>query len=266
MARVAVLDIDSIAYAIANPNKIKNDDGSFALDEKGRFIYVDKTQSELESSCHNVLKDILESCLAEEYIGFIKGNNTGKHRYAIKTDYKSNRSDLRPHWWDFVSHYLTQNFNIHIVDNYEVDDIVNVYRLNKEGAFTVAIDKDLLNLTGVHFNWKTKEWQANTLEEAELMFWKDMIIGQPGDAIKGIPGKGKSFADSYLDGVDVNLLPFKVLEAYIKYIKNGILEYSKNYSCLKILNDLETVQYDFSKVRSLPVSHILEKGGLFETK
>lgn len=265
MARVAVLDIDSIAYAIANPNKIKNDDGSFALDEKGRFIYVDKTQSELESSCHNVLKDILESCLAEEYIGFIKGNNTGKHRYAIKTDYKSNRSDLRPHWWDFVSHYLTQNFNIHIVDNYEVDDIVNVYRLNKGGAFIVAIDKDLLNLPGVHFNWKTKEWQANTYQEAERSFWIDMIAGQPGDAIKGIPKKGKVFAESVL-GEDIEKYPYIVLEQYIKYLPNGISDFSKNYACLKILDDINTIEFDFSKIGSKSVRNILEKGGLFETK
>lgn len=247
MERIAVLDVDSIAYAIASPNKIpKGDD--FERDEKGRFLYEDKTESEIEENAFNVLKTIFKNCQAENYVGFIKGKNTGKHRYAIKNDYKHNRSGEQPSWWEFTSKLLKENYNIYNVDNYEVDDIVNIYRLQTSGSFIVACDKDLLNLTGVHFNWRTNSWQANTYHEALYYFWRDMIAGQSGDGIKGLPRKGEVFAQKFLEKKDPDFYAEEVFSLYRNTLANGISEFSKNYECLKILDLNDPVEYDFSTI------------------
>lgn len=260
MDRIAVLDIDSIAYAIASPNKIpKGED--FERDEFGRFLYIDKTEDEIIKNAELVLNNIFKACLAENYIGFIKGKNTGKYRYAIKSDYKHNRSSERPKWWDFTANHLISNYNIHLVDNYEVDDIVNIYRLKTKNSFIVACDKDLLNLPGVHFNWRTSQWHAVDYYDAQYLFWKDMIIGQTGDGIKGLPGKGKVFADKYLSTIPVEELPKTVLEIYIENLNNGILEFSKNYSCLKILDLNDEIDYDFNNLNPVPV---VKKGDYYE--
>lgn len=261
MDRIAVLDVDSIAYAISSPSKATDDYGNFLRDDNGKFIYVDKTEQEIVDNSKSILTNIFKSCLADGYVGFIKGSNTGKFRYAIKSDYKHNRSSEQPKWWDFTSNYLKERFNIYNVDNYEVDDIVNIYRLKNTNSFTVACDKDLLNLPGVHYNWQKNVWQANTVEESELRFWKDMIEGQQGDGIKGIPKKGAVYANTLLQDCPTEDLPYKVLNAYIRLIPNGLAEYCKNYSCLKILDLNDNIDYNFEEITPQP---IFNKGGEYE--
>lgn len=261
MDRIAVLDIDSIAYAIASPNKIEDGSGGYKRDETGKFLYIDKTEDEIISNAHAVLSNIFKNSQAENYVGFIKGKNTGKYRYAIKSDYKHNRSSEQPKWWSFTCEFLKDRYNIINVDNYEVDDIVNIYRLKTPNSFMVACDKDLLNLTGIHYNWRTNSWQANTAEEAEYLFWIDMITGQQGDGIKGIPKKGKVFAEKLFADVNYTDYSTLVFNTYKELLVNGISEFSKNYSCLKILDLNDQCDFDFSQINPRP---IINKGGEYE--
>ena len=135
-----------------------------------------------------------------------------------------------------------------------MDDAVNITRL-KTGGIIVSPDKDLLQLEGRHYNPKKKSWVDNTFmyQEAEFSFWKDMLTGQSGDNIKGVPGIGEVSANRYLITLDTKnkLLPAikqmyatKILDVYINYfgMTKGISEYYKNYTCLKILEpeDLPT--------------------------
>lgn len=151
--RVAILDIDSIAFAIGWGNKIPDGNGDFLRDEKSRLIYQDKTEEELIESCNIVMNDILTSCNCTHYIGFIKGKNSAAHRYQAKSDYKSNRPKESPKWWNTVFTYLIANYNIYSVDTIEVDDAVNITRLSIENSFMICIDKDLLHLEGTHYNF-----------------------------------------------------------------------------------------------------------------
>src|SRR5690606_16888185 len=120
------LDIDSIAFAIGWGNKIPDGKGDYQRNEKGRLIYQDKTEEELKECSNRIISDILMNCEATHYIGFIKGKNSASHRYSAKSDYKANRPKESPKWWSFVKNYLIENFNIHPVDNIEVDDAVNI--------------------------------------------------------------------------------------------------------------------------------------------
>ena len=233
--KIAILDIDSICFAIGWGNKVPDGQGDFLRDEKGRLIYVDKTEEELMQAADMTINDILAKSGCTHYVGFIKGRNTAAHRYQTKSDYKSNRPKESPKWWSFVKDYLISIYNIHPVDNIEVDDAVNIAKLTIENSFIVAIDKDLLHLEGTHYNWRTDEWNTVTQEEAETYFWQDMIIGQPGDGVSGIPGKGKAYANK------IHCTALSVLTEYIHYYGEhlGIQEYYKNYTCLKILDDYE---------------------------
>lgn len=249
--KVAILDIDSIAFTIGWGNKIPDGQGDYLRDEKGRLLYQDKTEEELIECANRVISDILINCDATHYIGFIKGKNTASHRYSAKSDYKSNRPKESPKWWASVKNYLMDVFNVHSVDNIEVDDAVNIARLTIPNSFIVGIDKDLLHLSGTHFNWRTNEWNTTTEEEADTLFWQDMIIGQPGDGVAGLPGKGKAYASK----LDCNAVT--VFNEYIKVFgeKKGIEEYYKNYTCLKILDEYE----GFEIPKYLPVFKLKEE-------
>ncbi len=242
--KIAIIDLDSVAFSCGHPNKVLDSKGE-PIKENGKFVYIDKTEDELKNSCHYWMNDILTKSQATHYIAFIKGK--GNYRYTIKSDYKSNRPKGQPTWWSIVKEYLISEFKAIEVNGIEVDDAVNITRLSLQDSFTCAIDGDLLGLEGNHYNWRKEEWIYTTLEDAYIKFWSDMITGQSGDGIKGIPGKGKKAVEDILKNSDMTKDPktslFRaiVLENYIgkfgEYI--GIEEFYKNYKCLYILDKHE---------------------------
>lgn len=100
----------------------------------------------------------------------------------------------------------------------------------------VAIDKDILWLEGINFNWRKNEFINVTKEQAEEYLAKSLIIGDAVDNIKGIPGKGESFCAKN------NII--KIKDAFLAYITEygigkGVDEFYKNFKCLYILESSE---------------------------
>lgn len=243
--KTAVVDLDSIVYTAGHPSK-KLDEFGEPIRENNKFVYIEKDAKELIDSARNIMEQILLSCKADSYIAFVKGKNTIKSRLEVNSGYKQNRKGEYPVWINFLADYYITQWNAVVVDNMEVDDAVNIVRLQIPNSFIVAKDKDLLSLEGTHFNWNIHKWVTVSESEAEYNFWSDMIIGQPGDNIKGIPKKGKKFAEQLyeecsfdLKGVQTQIQVFRdeVFDYYIKYFGEsiGIQEFYKNYMCLKIL-------------------------------
>jgi hypothetical protein len=245
--KTAIIDLDSILFAAAWGNKIiiDNDiEGNpiYQRDELGRLIYQDKTEDQIKVSLDSIMIDILDNIDCKNYVAFVKGKNTSKHRYAIKHDYKGNRPKESPSWWAFTKQYAIDGWKATEVDNIEVDDAVNITAWNTKYPIVVSIDKDLLNLKGLNYNWKTKEFIPVTEDEESKHFWIDMIVGQPGDNIAGLPNKGKVFANKVFKDVthteSFRNLTFQIyIDVYGEF--KGIEEFYKNYNCLKILDNYE---------------------------
>lgn len=239
--RIAVIDLDSVIFYAFHPNKVL-DDNNEPIKENGKFVYVEKTEDEIKASCDYLMQDILLSSNATHYIGFVKGKNTITGRKAVNTEYKSNRPKEKPKYWDFTKQYLIDKWGAYTVNDIEVDDAVNITRLKLQDSFICAIDKDLLSLEGTHYKWNKKEWVTVTAEQAIDKFWLDMIAGQPGDNIKGIPGKGVKYFEKMLEEDDYGTKYHNlVLEEYVKHFGEykGIQEFYKNYMCLYILEEKE---------------------------
>lgn len=244
--KIAIIDGDSVLFSIGHGIKLLNEDGTPIREDGKRFVYRDKTPEELKESADFCLNTILQDGGFTHYILYVKGNNTTTHRLAVNPDYKGNRNKEQPKWWDFVLADLFTRWNANIVHDIEVDDAVNITRLQLKDSFIVAIDSDLLGLQGTHYQWRvtgdtTGKWVTVSSEEAITKFWKDMIVGQVGDNIKGIPGKGEAFWNTYTKDKHVNELPLEVFKAYSHYLTldKGIKEFYKNYVSLKILESYE---------------------------
>ena len=240
--KIAVIDLDSIAFTIGHPNKQLDADGNpIRTDDNSKFLYIDKTDQELIDAADNVMSSIIMKGGFTHYIGFIKGNKTIAERKEINIDYKANRNKESPGWWAFVKKTLIERWSAISVDNMEVDDAVNITRLKLSDSYIVAMDKDLLYLHGTHYNWSKDEWNIIGFEEAYIKFWSDMITGQSGDNIKGIPKKGAKYVENML--LEQTKVPFRtrVFDEYIKHFGEyeGIKEFHKNYSCLKIKETCE---------------------------
>ena len=233
---IGILDLDSICFAIFNPNKVLDEFG-IPLRQDDKFVYQEKNEQEIIDSAEFIMNNILLESKCTHYLGYIKGK--GNFRYSIKNDYKANRPKESPKWWSFVKQYLIDNWKAIEVNDYEVDDAVyTVSTMFPENSFIIAIDQDLLSLPGTHYNWKKKEWITVNANESTLKFWKDMIIGQSSDGISGLKGKGKVYAENLVSGTPYNLLPKVIFDEYLKNLGeySGINEFYKNYSCLKLIS------------------------------
>ena len=239
--RVMILDCDSVMFAIGNPNKVLDEFGvPMRTEDNKKFLYIDKTEEELKSSADFMMNDIFVSSNCTHYIGYIKGKHTISQRKAINPEYKSNRPKESPKWWNFCKDYLIKEYKVVEVDNIEVDDAVSITKNQLKDSFIVAIDKDLLNLEGKHFNWRKREWVEISKEQEKLYFWKSMITGDVIDGIKGIPGKGIKYAEKTLS-IDFINYQSTVLNTYISRFGEyeGISLFYKNYMSLKLLDSYE---------------------------
>lgn len=247
--RTAILDCDSIAYSCGNGVKLLDEHGEplrvpGVREGTTKFAYREKTEEELLVSTNEVMTNILKGCGADQYIAFIKGSGSIRNfRYDINPDYKANRKHETPSWWAFVKKTLVENWGAIEVDTDqgEVDDSVNITRLAIPGSFIVAIDQDLLGLEGAHYCWRVKgkeqgEWVTVDKATAAYYFWSDVITGQPGDNIKGLPGKGATAVEKLLSLEPIENYRNVVLGAYVEKLGEyeGIKEFYKNYLSLKL--------------------------------
>lgn len=223
--RVAIIDADSICF-IAHWN---SDSKTF-----------DKPLEDILQSTDQIISNILITIGASKYIGFV-GFGKDQERHSVYPEYKANRKDKQPlEFIKDIKNHMMDKWGFHGLYGIEADDMVNSVRLKVEGSIICAIDKDLLMLEGTHYNYKKNEWVSVTEEEAALYFWKSMIIGDTADNIKGLEGKGKSYADKLLLNVDdYQSMRSIVFEEYInqygEYV--GISKFYQNYICLKIKDD-----------------------------
>jgi hypothetical protein len=243
---IAVIDIDSVAYAIGNPNKVLDEQGNPVkiLSRAGNMVfqYTEKTGEELKQSADWLMKNILTKCGCDSYIGWMKGNNTTQFRLQANPEYKQDRSKTPPIWWGFVQNYLFTYWSCKYINDIETDDAVVITANKLLNSFIVAIDSDVLSTPGTHFNWKTNNWITTTEEESSLLFWKSMITGTHNNT-KGIPKKGEKYAEKLFGKWEQYGDPLHtiVFEEYINYFGEyqGIKEFYSNYVCNKLLTEKE---------------------------
>lgn len=243
----AIIDMDSVMFSIGNPNKVLDKYGA-PIRENDKFVTIEKTDDELADSCEFIMNKILTNSKCDSYIAFVKGNDTTRTKRLIDPNYKADRSTTSPSWWKFVRGYLVSNWGVIEAHGAEVDDFVNITRLQVPNSFMCCIDSDLLGLEGTHYNWKKNnlvgEWITTTAEQAEYKFWSDMITGTHNNT-KGIPGKGVKFAESLISNdiaLSQNISNSQlVLFQYIKHFgeEQGVEEFYKNYKMIKILDKFE---------------------------
>jgi len=259
MKRTALLDMDSIIFACFNGNKIPDGKGGWLRTEDNkRFLYTEKTPEEVIQACDDILTMILTDCGADSYIAIIKGKDTIKDRLAVNPEYKQNRPKESPKYWDLCKQHFIENWGAIEVNDMEVDDAVAICYYELQDSFICAIDNDLLGLSSQgklpHFNWRKKEFYTVSDYDADYKFWSDMICGQKGDNIHGLKGKGEKFVEKLLHGegmlpINPKAFPTKVLFAYLEHYGDeheAILEYIKNYTSLKIVDNIHYLKDEFT--------------------
>lgn len=192
--RVTLIDADSIVWGIAYFNKDKTPIGSAIGEEVDICPAIDESISQ-----------ILHATKATHYIGLLQGAIKSKRNICFET-YKANRPG-QPDWFvlwrPVILNRLIYNWNFVRVDAYEVDDAIasiaaNMRRKNEEYVIA-SIDKDLKQIPGEHYNYRTMETMVVEQWQAERNLALQLLTGDQTDNVKGVKGIGPKKAEKILN-------------------------------------------------------------------
>ena len=128
-------------------------------------------------------------------------------RSAIFPLYKANRKkSAKPPYYEELSNRLVERYTTHVSVGQEADDELGIAANNLGDACIIAsIDKDLLQIPGVHYNWVNNTRTEITPSEGRHRFYTQILTGDATDNITpavglSCPGVGARKASRYLEG------------------------------------------------------------------
>ena len=162
----------------------------------------------------------------------LTGPGNFREDIATVVGYKANRPDNKPYWYQQIRNYLTEHWDAQVVEGREADDECSIEcKKDPEHTVIATIDKDLDQVPGWHYNYGREEkcWYKVEPDEAEVFFYKQVLMGDSTDNIPGCYKIGLTRADRIIDtvvveyGLDHERIWNTILEAY----DNSITQYGE---------------------------------------
>ncbi len=195
----ALIDSDSLIYKHASLHQEVTE-----WDEETTTITTD-LESAMRGLEQNIV-DIVDATDADDWLAVLSPRKT--FRYDILPSYKGNRKPpkyplelLKP-----LREFITNAFptHTHTPCYVEADDYC-VWKMYEEPNEWVLchIDKDLNQAVGAHYNYRNLNTYRVTQEEADYVFYLQILTGDTSDGYKGCPGIGPKKAAKILQTLDL---------------------------------------------------------------
>jgi 5'-3' exonuclease len=215
--------------------------------------FIDKARNlePIENALYNV-KSLVNNSLEAleyhydtgdiEYETFVSGNKTKQNfRKSVDEEYKANRTGShRPTYLPELLEYIIEHHNGYSTEGCEADDFFGhaciTARERGRTPVIISIDKDLQQIAGHHYHPIKNLFSIVSSEEADLVFWRQMLQGDDADNIPGISGIGNKRVKRYLPNGTTNKAAQDIVIKYYKRdFKEGWKErYNKNAQLLWI--------------------------------
>lgn len=193
------------------------------------------TENDPESIATFRINEMIEATLAEVEADSYKIFLTSKDNFRKKVypEYKANRKKEPPKHLKFLKDYLEANWNAVEAKEMEADDYLAIYQ--NDNTIICSIDKDLLQITGKHYNFVKKEFSTIDELEGDRRFYTQLLTGDTSDNIKGIDGVGPVKAGKALAECTTEKEMFDV----VRKMYNNDEWLIMNGQCLWILRHME---------------------------
>ena len=194
---------------------------------------------------------ILEHLRLQKYGGVIGVGKTFRHSFLMPTEYKSERSDLRPIQLSDTKDYLVEQHNGDVVTGIEADDAIEIKaftgwldykRTGKFSYIAVSIDKDSLSTPGLLFNFY-KESGSPLYKNPDIIFIDDSI----GDLWIQEKGKKKEIKGWGSFWLAYQMLMGDKTDSIRPYQDFGIK--FGDMACFKVISECKTQAELFQKVK-----------------
>lgn len=168
-----------------------------------RVGYTTDNDSEgiARARANEMLDGILEATKASEFEIWLSDANVNNFRYEVSPEYKANRIDTkRPVHYEALKEHLITEWGARIAYGMEADDAMGINQV-KEGVQTsnttkgyetviCSIDKDLLQIPGLHYNFVREEWAEIDYWSGLKWFYQQILTGDSTDNVNGCRGIG----------------------------------------------------------------------------
>ena len=180
---IALLDSDILCYRVG-----------FATEEETPSAALNTMALFVEDL---LLYDLLDT---DGYELFLTGPTNFRNTIAVTAQYKGNRkAKAKPIHLPLLRDYLVTAWDAKMSVDQEADDDIAI-RATELGdeALIVSIDKDFLQVPTWHYNFVKKVKHYVTPEEGLRFFYKQILMGDAADNIKGVYRVGPKTADKMM--------------------------------------------------------------------
>jgi 5'-3' exonuclease len=165
-------------------------------------IWSAKTTKDIKKRLDQTISSIMSDL--EGSTGKIAIKGIGNFRKDIYPPYKGNRkkelTEQEKEFFAYAYDYLETTWKSVPAHDMEADDLLAMWN-TKEPGIVVSIDKDLLQVPGLHFNTRKKEYTHISEEEASLILHTQVLMGDSVDNITGLKGIGKVKAAGVMENI-----------------------------------------------------------------
>lgn len=177
---------------------------------------------EVHRAVEDEIQTLRESFIAKAMIFCFSGDPKQyfRNHVAFEKKYKGNRERSEKSYRNEIVKYIKERYVSLQFEDLEADDILAM--LQDQDTFIYSEDKDLLQVSGLHWNIKTRGFHEITEEQALQLLMKQLVTGDSVDNIVGLKGYGSGRYVELLTNSRRKHIYRTVIEAFI--LEHGVVE------------------------------------------
>jgi NAD+--asparagine ADP-ribosyltransferase len=236
---ILLVDADSLIFASCYRKRLTPDDSPY-------YEQLSDATDKFDEQLMGIVNDLEENYIIDKVLIF--SGSLGNFRKLITKKYKANRTNQqKPPLLNEVHKYVKDKHNSIYGYGVETDDMVARYwhdlsrQFGRDEVMIVSIDKDYKQFPCLMYNYHYKHRVVYDITEEEAMynFYEQMIIGDTADNVNYFRGKGKKFAENYLEECNSHYQYTKKMYELFKEVHKGKAKqrYIECYNLLKLRTD-----------------------------
>ena len=172
MKLTALIDGDILTYAVGsftNPHP-------FLKDKEGKPLQMPCTTEAIKGFALDEVNRITDKAACKQYKLFISGPNNFRNDIAKTHPYKFKRADLdKPYHYQTVKDFYVNELGAIVTDGIEADDALAIAQTSE--TVICSVDKDLLMVPGMHYNWRREEFRTIDYQQGVANFLYQLLVG-----------------------------------------------------------------------------------------
>lgn len=158
-------------------------------------------------------------------------SDTKNFRKIAYPDYKSHRTQEPPRHLDSLRQYVKTHHRVYSKTMLEADDCIGIAMTKHPGKYmAISIDKDFMQIPGIHYNPDKAEYPF-VVTEAQANWFRDYqrLVGDSSDGYIGAKGIGPKKAEKILSEINPDIgVHYETHEDHLKAIHlSQILRFSE---------------------------------------